>query len=168
MTPGNRDDSDARKPAHSAPPGGRPLISAAPRIRPLTGGGAVAGQAQRPQANSRPVGADQAPLSRPQPPARAPYEAQVRLVSGPRTFDGRIEAISQSDVVVQVAAGLADGERINLRFALPVSQKVVSVPAGVAAREPRSGGQEAVTLAFSIVDEALRKELEGYVKLMRR
>jgi hypothetical protein len=136
-----------------------------PRIRPLTSGGAVVGQVHRPSSSTRSIGGD-APAAR--VVARAPYEAPVRVVSGPRTFDGRIEMVSQSDVVVLLPAGLADGERVSTRFALPMSQKVVSIPTGVAKREARPGGTESVTLAFSIVDEALRKELEGYVKLMQR
>lgn len=106
--------------------------------------------------------------SHPAQPATAPYEAPVRIVSGARTFDGRSEAVSQTTIVVLVASGLALGERISARFALPMSQKVVSVPAAVAHLESRPGGHDVVTLAFSIVDEALRKELEGYVKLMHR
>lgn len=167
MSAGHKDDPNGRGPGATAPPD-RSVSGTMPRIRPLTGGGAVVGQPNRPSTLRPALGGRAITGSHAAQPTRAPYEAPVRIVSGAKTIDGRIEAIGETSLVIHGVAGLADGERISARFALPMSQKVVSVPAGVAHRESRPGGHEVVTLAFSIVDEALRKELEGYVKLMHR
>lgn len=133
-----------------------------PRVRPMTGGGsAIVGAPTRPTTGSVDVNAAQRRLAR-----RAAYVAPARIVVGARHFDGRAENIGEGGMMINVPEGLRDRESVSVRFALPMSQQVVSVPATVAWRKPTRAGHELVGVEFALVDETLRREIEKFVAIM--
>ncbi len=131
-------------------------------MRPMSGGGsAIVGAPTRPTTESVDAAAAQRRLNR-----RAPYVAPARVVVGPRHFDGRAENIGEGGLMIHLPEGLRDRESVSARFALPISQQMVSVPATVAWRQPTRPGHELVGLEFALVDETLRREIEKFVAMM--
>jgi hypothetical protein len=144
------------------PPGRPPTGGGVPRMRPVTGGGsAIVGAPVRPPTGGVDVSAAQRRLNR-----RAAYVAPARVVVGARHFDGRAENIGEGGMMLNVPEGLRDRESVSARFALPMSQQMVSVPATVAWRKPTRPGHELVGLEFALVDETLRREIEKFVAMM--
>lgn len=96
---------------------------------------------------------------------RAPYNTPVSIILGSGTLDGRSEDISEGGLLVVSRESCAAGQRVGLRFALPMEGKVVSVEADVRwVRE--SGGMRALGLEFVSLPPAVRTSIAQYVDLM--
>jgi serine/threonine protein kinase len=102
--------------------------------------------------------------------ARAPYNTPVRLVLPDGGIDGRSEDISAGGLLVLSRAECPAGQRITLRFALPMEGTVVSVEADVrwvrAAHGLEKQGLCAIGLEFFQLPEPVRASVERYVALM--
>jgi tRNA A-37 threonylcarbamoyl transferase component Bud32 len=101
---------------------------------------------------------------------RAPYSTPVRLMLANGVLDGRAEDISEGGVLVLSEATCSPGQRVALRFALPMEGKVVSVEADVRWVRAASGvdarGLRAIGLEFVAVPEPVRASVARYVELM--
>ena len=101
---------------------------------------------------------------------RAPYNTPVRLLLSNGVLDGRAEDISEGGVLVLSEATCSPGQRVALRFALPMEGKVVSVEADVRWVRAASGvdarGLRAIGLEFISVPEPVRASVARYVELM--
>ncbi len=101
---------------------------------------------------------------------RAPYNTPVRLLLEKGVLDGRCEDISEGGMLVLSEATCAPGQRVAVRFALPMEGKVVSVEADVRWVRAASGidtrGLRAVGLEFVALPEAVRASVARYVELM--
>ncbi|HKU37521.1 MAG TPA: serine/threonine-protein kinase [Polyangiales bacterium] len=98
--------------------------------------------------------------------ARAPYVALATLQrsAGP-ALDARIEDLSEGGVLMVVREGYTQGEHLRLRFSLPISGRVLALPAVV--RWVRSArGTPVIGLEFRELPEAARSEIRQYVSLM--
>jgi eukaryotic-like serine/threonine-protein kinase len=102
--------------------------------------------------------------------ARAPYNTPVRLMLQQGILDGRCEDISEGGLLVLSEATCAPGQRVAMRFALPMEGKVVSVEADVrwvrAARGIDAQGMRAIGLEFVDLPAAVRASVSRYVELM--
>jgi serine/threonine-protein kinase len=99
--------------------------------------------------------------------ARANYATPVRVIlqSG-LAIDGRSEDVSEGGLLVIFEdADIAVGQKVTLRFALPMEGKVVTLPAEVR-WERRSGGRRATGLQFVDPPRDLTSSVARYVKLM--
>jgi eukaryotic-like serine/threonine-protein kinase len=101
---------------------------------------------------------------------RAPYNTPVRLMLAHGVLDGRCEDISEGGLLVLSEATCAPGQRVALRFALPMEGKVASVEADVrwirAARGIDAQGMRAIGLEFVDLPAAVRASVSRYVELM--
>jgi serine/threonine protein kinase len=101
---------------------------------------------------------------------RAPYSTPVRLMLEKGVLDGRSEDISEGGLLVLSEATCTPGQRVALRFALPMEGKVVSVEADVRWVRAASGvdtrGLRAVGLEFVALPEPVRTSVARYVELM--
>jgi serine/threonine-protein kinase len=101
---------------------------------------------------------------------RTPYNTPVRLLLASGVLDGRSEDISVGGLLVLSEATCAPGQRVALRFALPMEGKVVSVEADVRWVRAASGvdakGLRAIGLEFVGLPEAVRTSVARYVELM--
>jgi serine/threonine protein kinase len=97
--------------------------------------------------------------------ARAPYVTLACVYSKHRPLDGRIEDLSEGGVLVVSNETSSQGEIVRLRFALPLSGRVVDVSAltrwNRAYRGTRATGYE-----FQDLPPAARDEIRRYVSLM--
>jgi serine/threonine-protein kinase len=102
--------------------------------------------------------------------ARAPYSTPVRLVLPDGGIDGRSEDISEGGLLVLSRTDCTAGQRITLRFALPMEGNVVSVEADVrwarAALGVEKQGLCAIGLEFVHLPDPVRASVEHYVALM--
>lgn len=102
--------------------------------------------------------------------ARAPYSTPVHLVVQGGVVDGRSEDISEAGLLILSMAICAMGQRVALRFALPMEGKVVSVEADVrwvrVAHGPDKQGLSAMGLEFFELSEPVRASIARYVSLM--
>jgi len=110
------------------------------------------------------------PLPPSEPPARrrahprAGYVTPVRMRrDGGELFDGRTEDISEGGVLVLTSGQAHAGESVLLRFALPMSGRLVSVPANIRwARETR-GERVALGVSFEDPGDRVLEEVRAYV-----
>ncbi len=98
---------------------------------------------------------------------RAGYVTPVRLRRpNGEAIDGRTEDISEGGLLVLTAADVAPEESVLVRFALPRSGRMVSVPALVRwAREGR-GAARAIGLAFVEPGEKVLEDVRAYVAFL--
>ncbi len=99
---------------------------------------------------------------------RAPYitPARIRRPDG-RALDGRTEDISEGGLLILVTGEVAAEESVLVRFALPTSGRMVSVPA--VTRWVRStGGREALGVRFEDPGEKVLEDIRAYVALVGR
>jgi hypothetical protein len=98
--------------------------------------------------------------------ARAPYLTLARIrPEGAEAVDGRIEEISESGVQFVGAAAMPEGTRVVLRFALPISGRIVET--GATSRWARST-RTLTAMGFELAelgDDAV-SEIRRYVALM--
>ena len=118
-----------------------------------------------------PAGAPAAPRPMPAPEARrgharAPYVSVAALQrDNGVTTTGRTEDISEGGVLLISEEPYAAGEVLRLRFALPISGRVLSIKVTVRwVRKAR--GAPATGLEFIELPEAPRTEIQRYVALM--
>ncbi len=97
---------------------------------------------------------------------RAPYNSPVSLLLSSGTLDGRSEDISEGGVLVLSREGCASGQRVGLRFALPMEGKVVSVEADVRWVRESGAGMRAIGLEFAGLPAPVRTSIAQYVELM--
>jgi serine/threonine-protein kinase len=111
---------------------------------------------------------DESPQRRRSP--RTPYNTPVRLLLENGVLDGRSEDISEGGLLVLSEATCAPGQRVALRFALPMEGKVVSVEVDVrwvrAAGGVDAQGLRAIGLEFVDLPTPVRASIARYVELM--
>jgi hypothetical protein len=132
------------------------------------------GVRQEPASSDAPRAAKPPPLPEdaPQPDvarrrhARAPYLTPVRIVrSGERSVDGNSEDVSEGGLLVFTPWPCDNGEQVDVRFALPLSGRIVTVKA--TARWIRTARRSGATgLEFIDVPAAVRQEIGDYVRAM--
>jgi hypothetical protein len=150
-------DERARKRQDSAPDlaGGRPVTGAQVR-RAVTGPFASSGTVP----SAADPGVDRRRAD------RAAYLCPARVLRGERAVDGRIQDLSARGLLISLPAAAMDvADAVVVRFALPISGTVVSLPA-VAVRVARGATGVDVGLAFSLVPEESARELARYVAAM--
>ena len=97
---------------------------------------------------------------------RAPYITLVRIVrANGATLDGRTEDISQGGALVCAISGCEEGERVEVRFALPTTGRIVTSFA-VARWHRRSRGGGALGLEFEHLPTSTADAIAQYVSLM--
>src|SRR5262249_9109234 len=99
--------------------------------------------------------------------ARANYATPVRVIlENGVAIDGRNEDASEGGLlVISQAADDAVGQKVTLRFALPMEGKVITLPAEVR-WERRSGGRRATGLQFIAPPRDMTASIARYVALM--
>jgi serine/threonine protein kinase len=96
---------------------------------------------------------------------RAAYNTPVRIVLPDGVIDGRSDDVSEGGMLVIAREGCEPGQRVGLRFALPMEGKVASVEANVRwVRRP--GAQCALGLEFVLPPAHVRSSIARYVALM--
>ncbi|MEZ4394063.1 MAG: serine/threonine-protein kinase [Polyangiales bacterium] len=96
---------------------------------------------------------------------RAAYVAPVRLISGSRIVDGRIEDVSEGGMLLTARLRLTPGELIAVRFALPMDGRLTHV--GATVRWCREGrGRVAIGLKWNDPPEEFVAALRAYIDLM--
>jgi serine/threonine-protein kinase len=104
--------------------------------------------------------------SLPPPPRafpRAPYVTPVRLRRpNGDALDGRSEDISEGGLLVLVSGEVTAEESVLVRFALPSSGRLVSVPA-TTRWVRRAGGREALGLRFEDPGQKVLDDIRAYV-----
>jgi hypothetical protein len=150
--------SSAVLPAVAAPPAGPPQIPNLQLPQPPV---SVAQPAPAPQAQPQPP-----PEARRQV-ARAPYVTLATLLrdSSSAPVDGRIEDISEGGVLVVANEACAQGDVVRLRFATPMSGRMIEITA-VARWSRSSRGTRATGFEFQNLSDATRAEIKQYVSLM--
>jgi len=100
--------------------------------------------------------------------ARAPYLTLATLYrDGSSHFDAKIEDISEGGVLLVAAEACEVNDVMTLKFALPISGRVVEVPSIV--RWSRSSrGTRATGVEFQALGGAARAEIGHYVALMNK
>jgi uncharacterized protein (TIGR02266 family) len=101
---------------------------------------------------------------------RAPYNTPVRLNVREGVVDGRSEDISEGGLLVLTLASCAPGQRVSVRFALPMEGIVVSAEADVrwvrAAHGVDRQGLNAIGVEFFDLPPATRDSIARYAALM--
>jgi uncharacterized protein (TIGR02266 family) len=102
---------------------------------------------------------------------RAPYATPVRiLLANGGTLDGRNEDISEGGMLLLSREVCAEGEVVNVRFALPMEGHVVTCPAVVrwlrAARPEDAESPRAIGLEFVDLAPEVRVSIARYVELI--
>jgi serine/threonine protein kinase len=99
--------------------------------------------------------------------ARAPYVtlATLHRDSTSNPVDARIEDISEGGVLVVASEACAQGDVVRLRFATPMTGRMIEIPA-VARWSRSSRGTRATGLEFQELTEITRAEICQYVELM--
>ncbi|HEY2368237.1 MAG TPA: PilZ domain-containing protein, partial [Polyangiaceae bacterium] len=133
------------------------MSAAAAALGELTGARAVATLADSPRARR--------PTTR-RRYVRAPYMSLARLeLAGGAFLNARVEEISEGGCQVLADRALSSGERVKLKFATPISGRIVEVPADCrwtrSTRVAMAHGFEFASLAPDVTTE-IRK----YVALM--
>jgi serine/threonine-protein kinase len=114
------------------------------------------------------------PVPAPQPPpearrqvARAPYVTLATLLrdSGAGPIDGRIEDISEGGVLVVASEACAQGDVVRLRFATPMTGRMIEITA-IARWSRSSRGTRATGFEFQNLSDQTRAEIKQYVSLM--
>lgn len=152
-----------RKAAPAAPPGsllgirqGPPPVPArpAPSLEPL---------ARASQGRSLPL-PPPLPATRRRFP-RAPYVTPVRIVHGETVLEGRSEDVSVGGLLVLAPQAFEQAELVNVRFALPMTGKVIEIAATARwVKAARVTG--AVGLQFSSLPADAHDVIERYVTMM--
>ncbi|MCC6214758.1 MAG: protein kinase [Polyangiaceae bacterium] len=94
--------------------------------------------------------------------ARAPYVTPARVVASGGARDGRTEEVSEGGLLFVGAEGYASGTAARLRFALPVSGRIIEVDATARwTRTARSG--TSTGFEFSGLSDDARADLRHYV-----
>ncbi len=98
--------------------------------------------------------------------ARAPYVTPVRILrANGTTLDGRSEDISVGGLLVLAPQSFGQEERVKVRFALPITGKLLEIPA-IARWVKMARGTGAVGLEFSAIAPEHLAVLENYVAAM--
>lgn len=97
---------------------------------------------------------------------RAPYAALANLQrANGASNDARIEDLSEGGVLVVARETYAAGDTLRIRFGLPISGRILAVPALVRwSRVAR--GSPVIGLEFRELPDAARNEIRQYVALM--
>lgn len=125
--------------------------------------GSSRGRAQHPEAKPSP-GAP-APVEKRREHARAPYVTLACVYSKHRPIDGRIEDVSEGGVLVVSGEAVSQGDLVRLRFALPLSGRIVDVSA-VTRWNRAYRGTRAIGFEFQDLPPVAREEIRRYVTLM--
>jgi serine/threonine protein kinase len=97
---------------------------------------------------------------------RAPYVTPVRLVLAPDdNCDGRSEDISEGGVLVIAPRACATGQRVQIRFSLPASGRIVTLDA-IAKWVKASRSQHALGIEFADLPAEVKAEIRAYTALM--
>ncbi len=95
---------------------------------------------------------------------RAPYLTTVRLkTDAGLTFDGRSEDISEGGIFVIASCPIEKGARLDVRFALPVSGAIVTLPSQVRWVVERAHNKVALGLSFLAIDDGSHRLIREYV-----
>jgi serine/threonine-protein kinase len=98
--------------------------------------------------------------------ARAPYVTLATLHRDAASpIDARIEDISEGGVLLVASEACTQGDIVKLRFATPMSGRMIEVPA-IARWSRSSRGTRATGLEFQNLSEPTRAEIRQYVALM--
>jgi serine/threonine protein kinase len=98
--------------------------------------------------------------------ARAPYVTPVRILCANGTsLDGRSEDISVGGLLVLAPQAFGQEERVRVRFALPITGKLLDVPA-IARWVKKARGTGAIGLEFSALAPEQLAVVENYVTAM--
>lgn len=102
---------------------------------------------------------------------RAEYITPARLtLEDGSEIDGRTEDISEGGILFVAREGRAAGQRVRLRFALPIVGRVVSCEARLcwvrAAKEEQPHGPRALGLEFIDLDLGVARAIDRFVGLM--
>lgn len=96
---------------------------------------------------------------------RAPYVTPVQLFEPDGTFwDGRSEDISENGILVLVSAQYEDAKRILVRFAMPLTGEIVSVPGIVRWTKAAPRDRKVLGVEFDDPSDSVRKTLSDYAK----
>jgi serine/threonine protein kinase len=130
-----------------------------------------------PPARNRPGAGTAQPVTPQPPPAAAGPEARRKLARAPyvtlctlhrdqaSSVDARIEDISEGGVLLVASEACNNGDTVRIRFASPMSGRMVDISAIV--RWSRSSrGTRATGLEFNALPDATRAEIKQYVELM--
>jgi serine/threonine protein kinase len=98
---------------------------------------------------------------------RAPYVTPVRIIIGADVFDGRTEDLSEGGVLVVAERALPIGDELQVRFSLPASGRLVTLPA-IAKWVRTMRGQRAVGIEFRSTPDDVAAEIRAYATLMAR
>jgi Tfp pilus assembly protein PilZ len=97
---------------------------------------------------------------------RAPYAALATLQrERAGSADARIEDLSEGGVLLVTRESYAQGEKLKIRFSLPVSGRVLAV-GGIVRWSRVARGAPVIGLEFNELPEAARNEIRQYVQLM--
>lgn len=96
---------------------------------------------------------------------RAAYVAPIRIISGSRVIDARSEDISEGGMLAMSKGQIPPGERVAVRFALPLDGTITQL--GAVVRWCREGrGRFAIGLKFVDPPAEVTKSLGIYINLM--
>ena len=99
--------------------------------------------------------------------ARAPYVTPARILrANGGTLDGRSEDISVGGLLVLAPQAFAQEERVTVRFALPITGKLLDVPATARWVKNAARGAGAVGLEFAALAPDHLTVIENYVTAM--
>ncbi len=99
--------------------------------------------------------------------ARAPYVTPVRIFrANGGTLDGRSEDISVGGLLVLAPQAFDQEERVTVRFALPITGKLLEVPATARWVKNAARGAGAVGLEFAALAPDQLTVIENYVTAM--
>ena len=99
--------------------------------------------------------------------ARAPYVTPTRIFRANGTMlDGRSEDISAGGLLVLAQQAFTDAEQVTVRFALPITGKLLEVPATARWVKTARNNQGAVGLEFKALSPDQLAVIENYVAAM--
>jgi hypothetical protein len=81
-----------------------------------------------------------------------------------RHHDGHVETVGGTGLSVSIKSELEEGLAVNVRFSLPLSSTVVSLPCTVARSDPGRTGGATVGLRFTVVASDVLAEIEAFVE----
>ena len=94
---------------------------------------------------------------------RANHATPARVAIGSRQVDGRVETISTTGLSVTTKEALPEGTAAMVRFALPLSGAIVSIPCAVIRSAEHRGGTTMLGLSFTMVSAEVEREIEKFV-----
>ena len=98
--------------------------------------------------------------------ARAPYVTPIRIICANGTaLDGRSEDISVGGLLVLAPQAFGQEERVSVRFALPITGKLLEVPA-IARWVKKARGTGAIGLEFAALAPDQLTVIQNYVTAM--